>query len=387
MTKNKSINNCQANIPSRIDIITAMSNDVCFKADVLKGGSVTRKGPRVIHYSGGYTNVFPFIKKDGRKVAIRCWCADINNAQERCQRISEALKGDKSGYFVDFQFVHDAILINGTTHPIIVMEWVEGDTLKEYVECKGPSKQLFLDLAEKFRKMVEHLHKKKFSHGDLQHGNIMIRPDNSLCLIDYDSMYVDKLNGFTDVIKGLPGYQHPARAKNKLLTPKADYFSELVIYLSLNLFADHPDLWNKYAETEDLLFSLQDFTNIQDSELFKNYSNTQNPLTNKLMLELKNALTKDDINELLPLEDLLKDSAVKLKPPFSSPATSTINTPDIDGILSKINKIMQESKSKTIPSTLNIDEILSKIDKIKQESKSKAIHQALDIDEIINKIS
>ena len=109
------------------------------------------------------------------------------------------------------------------------MEWVEGQTLKKYIDDKKPSKELFLDLAAKFREMVKYLHSRNISHGDLQHGNIMIRPDGSLALIDYDSMCIDSLKGMSDVIKGLPGYQHPARMVNRCLTPKADYFSELVI--------------------------------------------------------------------------------------------------------------------------------------------------------------
>ena len=67
----------------------------------------------------------------------------------------------------------------------------------------------------------------------MQHGNIMVKDGGQLVLVDYDSMYVPALDGWDEEIKGLQGYQHEARWKNKKLAPKADYFSELIIYLSL----------------------------------------------------------------------------------------------------------------------------------------------------------
>ena len=76
--------------------------------------------------------------------------------------------------------------------------------------------------------MAKELHAAGVSHGDLQHGNIMVNADGSLILVDYDSMYVPSLEGYADEIKGLVGYQHPARWENCKCSPKADYFSEKV---------------------------------------------------------------------------------------------------------------------------------------------------------------
>lgn len=292
-------------MPSRTEIVTAISNDACLRAKALKGGSVIKKGSRVVQYAGGYTNVFPFIDKNGKKVAVRCWCADIDRARERCYRIAEFLKKDTSGYFVDFRYEPDAILIAGQLHPVVVMDWVDGLTLKRYIDEKKPSKELFLDLADKFLTMTKYLHSKGIAHGDLQHGNIMVRPDGSLILIDYDSMYIETLKGFSDAVKGLPGYQHPARDKNRILTPKIDYFSELVIYLSLLIFAEKPSLWEEYTDTEDLLFSKEDFDDPNGSKIFKDFSLSTNPNIKHLMQKLKLALAKTDINDLSPLDALL----------------------------------------------------------------------------------
>ena len=83
----------------------------------------------------------------------------------------------------------------------------------------------------------------------------MVKENGDLVLIDYDSMYVDSLDGYIDEIKGLPGYQHPSRFKQEKLSPKSDYFSQLIIYTGIIAFSEEKDLWNKYKDTEDFLFS------------------------------------------------------------------------------------------------------------------------------------
>jgi len=375
MQNGKSKISCPKTMPSRTEIVTAISNDVCLKAEELRGGSVIKRGSLVVQFAGGFTNVFPFIKKDGRKVAVRCWCADIDSAKERCSHVAEYLKDDTSGYFVDFQYVPDAILVAGALHPVVIMEWVEGSTLKKYIDEQGPSKRLFLDLAEKFRRMVEYLHSKNISHGDLQHGNIMIKPDGSLTLIDYDSMYVDSLKGMTDAVKGLPGYQHPARTKNRLLTPKSDYFSELVIYLSLNIFAEDPSLWKDYVDTEDLLFSKEDFDHFRQSDLFKVYGSCSNQRIRSLMKKMEEALSVADIEGLLPLEAVLDnktgtvpDASVNVSGIISKldsfkPATAphSMTFPDAGGIIANLNTLMEAIElNKQIPA-IDINKIISKL--------------------------
>lgn len=374
MQNTKSNSESSRNMPSRTEIVTAMSNSVCHKADELKGGSVIKNGTRVVQYAGGYTNVFPFIDKNGKKVAVRCWCADIDQAKQRCQRISEFLKRDTSRYFVNFRYVSDAILIGGVLHPVVIMDWVDGLTLKKYVEEQGPSKALFFDLASKFLEMAKYLHTHNIAHGDLQHGNIMVRPDGSLVLIDYDSMYIDDLKGYTDVVKGLPGYQHPARDKNRLLSPKLDYFSELVIYLSLLIFAEQPSLWSEYADTEDLLFSMTDFADSQHSSLYRKFHQSSNPVIAKLMGQLNEALAKTSIDELKPLESLLGGEEV------GKAVTASVN---VGKILSKMTVVAKPQPVKT----LDVDAILKKIGNFMVAMETHENLPEINVSEIIRKFA
>lgn len=297
-----------SNYPSRTDIVTAMRNpQVSFKSNEIIGGSVIQKGSRIIQYSGGYTTVFPFNKPTGSKVAVRLWIADIGDAKKRSLEISNYLESLNNSYFAGFKYIDDAVLVNGTLHPIVLMDWVDGKTLKEYVNSNITDSLKILDLADKFKQMVQYFHQENIAHGDLQHGNILVKNDGSIVAIDYDSMFIAPLNGMVDTIKGLPGYQHPARQINKFVNPSLDYFSELIIYLSLLVFAEMPGLWNTYYETEDLLFSKEDFSNPNSSKLISACLKSPNKniadLTEELLVELK----ANDISKLRPLEDLLID--------------------------------------------------------------------------------
>ena len=331
--------------PSRTDIVTAMRNpQVSFRANELIGGSVIQKGSRIIQYSGGYTTVFPFHTRDSKKVAVRCWIADIGDAKKRSQEISTYLNALNNPYFCDFKYLDDAILISGSIYPVIMMDWVDGKPLKEYINDNISSlKSILPKIASNFKQMVEYFHKENIAHGDLQHGNILVKQDGNLIIIDYDSMFIKPLEGMPDSIKGLPGYQHPSRNQNKLINHKLDYFSELVIYLSLLAFEQYPNLWNKYRDTEDLLFSKDDFHNPTNSEIVNKLLSSSNHTIKELTQRLKEQLSKTDIMDLQPLEELLIDKLEVAKDNITSkwdkqpnkPEKKEIKTPNAKNITDK----------------------------------------------------
>ncbi len=292
--------------PSKNHIEIAMQNQVCYRSVELIGGNVLKKNETwLIRDSGGYAIVFPFIKSNGQKIVVRCWWADIGDPKRRMTSISSHLAKLGSPYFVGLKFHDKALLINGILEPIVTMDYVAEPTLKEYIEENLNNRSAILKVAENFKVMVSFFHKNNIAHGDLSHGNIKIRKDGSLIVIDYDSMYVQDLNGMPDVIKGLPGYQHPARRKNKAVNSKLDYFSELVIYLSLLVYADYKVMWKDYYGTEDLLFSRQDYEFPNESPLFKQLIISPNPQIVDLTKKLIECLNYDDISHLKPLEEML----------------------------------------------------------------------------------
>jgi serine/threonine protein kinase len=293
--------------PSKTDILLAMQNHVFYRSQELLGGSIFQKGTWVTRHSGGYAIVFPFIKANGQKIVVRCWFADIGDPKKRMLAIANHLTKLNCPYFVKLSYLDDALLINGKLQPIVTMDYVEEPTLKEYINENINSPSAILKLAENFKLMVQFFHQNNIAHGDLSHGNIKVKNDGNLIVIDYDSMFVQDLNGMPDVIKGLPGYQHPARNSNTTVNAKLDYFSELVIYLSLIVFSNNKAMWAEYFETEDLLFSRQDYESPNSSALFAKLKRSSNPQIVDLTNKLVNCLNYSDISHIKPLEEMLKD--------------------------------------------------------------------------------
>ncbi|WP_052357039.1 serine/threonine-protein kinase [Xylanibacter brevis] len=276
---------------------------------------------RLIAYAGGFSVVFPYEVSDGTKWAFRCWHSDINNTQSRYELISEAIQKAQLDFLCEFDYIEKGINVEGTIYPITRMRWIEGVTIKDYICQNKNSKELLLSLAEKFLKMTCALHEQSLAHGDLQHGNILVDKNHQLFLVDYDSFYCPQLKGEEDTVTGLPDYQHPARKSNKTVSEKLDYFSELIIYLSILSIAEAPSLVDKYKveDAERLLFSKEDFDDITKSQIYKDIQSLGKQFQNLLDV-LEEYLKCNSIDELLPFDIFLVEKSIQ----FSSSVTKAI---------------------------------------------------------------
>lgn len=254
------------------DIITSVSVPSLVLDEFIRRGSFAKlRNGDVQAYVGGFSVVFPVIV-NGEKWAYRCWHIPIDDAYERYRLIGNYLETKKLPYFCSFSYTQQGVVVNGQKYPTTKMRWADGVTLKEYIckNCYSPNK--LLALAAGFLEMCKTLHENHIAHGDLQHGNIIVSPSGRLYLVDYDSLYVPTMgNRFRDSISGLVDYQHPKRKSNRLASEKLDYFSELVIYLSLLAIAEKPNLVNAYQveDTECLLFKASDFSNFSNSSIYR----------------------------------------------------------------------------------------------------------------------
>lgn len=298
-------------LPSIPDYSNAIETPVLIHPPMLHGGHPVKKGTRLVRYSGGFCVVYPYETTTG-KYAVRCWHAEVADAKKRTQIIAKALKNSKLPYFVGFEYCENGIMTAQGMQPVVVMDWVDALNLKKFIAAHLDEPDTLNRVAENFKQMVSDLHRHHFSHGDLQHGNILVRPDLSLVLVDYDSMYTPDLAGMTDEIKGLVGYQHKARWKNKFVSEKADYFSELVIYLTLRALARHNSLWHelRMEDTETLLFTSDDLESNATTPIFSTLRSDAelSPMVDKMCCFLQ----KDSIDELEPLESYLISSVEKI---------------------------------------------------------------------------
>lgn len=299
------------NLPSCTDYSTSIVVDTLVKAPSLKNGSPEKFKGRPVKYTGGFCIVFPYIVQTN-KYAVRCWHAHLEGAEERTRKIAKALQTANLPYFVRFEYVSEGIITPQGVQPVVVMDWVEAKPLKKYIAEHINDTHSLNMLADNFAKMVKDLHRHNLSHGDLQHGNIMVKDDGNFMLVDYDSMYVPELAGWPDEISGLAGYQHPNRWNNRNLSPKADYFSELIIYTSLKALSEIPSLWNDLmiADTDTMLFTAEDIKSAGTSPIFSILDSTSS--CKELCITIKDFLSRKTIEELEPLENVMVSYLDKL---------------------------------------------------------------------------
>jgi serine/threonine protein kinase len=253
------------------DIITAIKNlDLFLRIPELKGAK-PRLNPNGSPYVfvGGYNMVFQ-LESRNRRWALRVWHVPMGKNKERYRAISKYLINSKLPYFADFIYDEMSLLVNGELTDTIRMEWLEGKLLKEYIEENLSNKVKLSKLADDFLEMFKTLRENKISHGDLQEGNILIDKTSSIKLVDYDSVCIPEIEGQRELVAGLKGYQHPSRFNHGKSSLKADYFSELIIYISIIAISENSNLWKKYQvkDTEYLLFRETDFQDFENSEIF-----------------------------------------------------------------------------------------------------------------------
>ncbi len=58
------------------------------------------------------------------------------------------------------------------------MEWIDGISFTTFLANNINNPAHIRDFAGKFLEMVKVLHQNNISHGDLQHGNIMVRKNS-----------------------------------------------------------------------------------------------------------------------------------------------------------------------------------------------------------------
>ena len=289
------------------DILTSISCPILIKDPIIRNGTFYKlsNGDYEI-YSGGFAVVFP-VDVNGEKWAFRCWQNDLGSLGKHFMVLSDELKRTSLPYFCDFTYEDEGIVVNGKIYPTTRMHWIEGLNLKDYL-CKYKNdKEKLTALANNFLSMIKDLHIHKISHGDLQHGNILINDQGQIFLIDYDSMFLPKLCGQSDIVHGLAGYQHPQRKSNTKANEKLDYFSELIIYISILAIAHNPRFIEKYKvkDSEELLFNKEDFKDIEKSRIYQELHSIGG-IFELLLAILKEYLRKKNINKLESFDVLIE---------------------------------------------------------------------------------
>ena len=223
--------------------------------------------------SGNFAVVFKMQAPTGEYHALKCFLRDQEERSERYRLIAEELQYVQSTYLVKFRYLESELFVDvpntgGEEYPVLLMDWVDGIPLDQYLKTiinKSYEKDL---LAYRFSLLARWLVTQPFAHGDLKPDNICVRDDGSLVLLDYDGMYVPALSGRKPLEQGSPHYRHPLRSTLPFDAHIDDY-SLSIILLSLHAIAIDATLYVRYSSSEYLLLSEQDQLNPYTSPVFK----------------------------------------------------------------------------------------------------------------------
>ncbi len=150
-------------------------------------------------------------------------------------------------------YVYDP-LDNGAYYDVVVARWVEGCTLEAELRraVRQNDRAGLATLAQQFDRLATALLRREWAHGDLKPDNIIVTPDGSLRLIDYDAMFIPNLAGERTCELGTPPFQHPLRDEY-FYDKHLDDYSIALLSTSLHALALEPSLYGKYHRADNLL--------------------------------------------------------------------------------------------------------------------------------------
>ena len=218
--------------------------------------------------SGNFAVVFKMRdENDGKFYAVKCFIKDQEGREESYRKIAYELEVISSSYILPLSYLENELFVDSAQcdreeFPIVVMEWVEGETLDAYLNRNLNDKYELEMLSYRFNRMAAWLLAQPFAHGDLKPDNILVRKDGSLVLVDYDGMFVPSMKGEKAREIGSPDYRHPSRTDADF-DEHIDDFSIAVIALSLKAIALNPEL--KPSSSDSLLINEKDYRSTANS--------------------------------------------------------------------------------------------------------------------------
>lgn len=245
--------------------------------------------------SGNFAVVFKMKNEQtGKLHAVKCFLKEQEGRAEAYRMIAEELEYVSSTFLTPIKYLDKELFVDSknsdeTEFPVLLMDWVEGQTLDKYIQkyvCNYQRAENLDETTESEEKAVELLAngyeldniayqfsclaiwllQQPFAHGDLKPDNIIVKEDGRLVLVDYDGMYVPAMKGQKARELGSPDFRHPLRNENDF-DEHIDDFPLSSILLSLLAIANEPSLLEKYGGDGRLLLSERDYRNIAESEV------------------------------------------------------------------------------------------------------------------------
>ena len=221
--------------------------------------------------SGAFAVVFKMQDNStGKYYALKCFTEEQEGRADAYRQIADELDMVDSPYITSVKYMEKELFVDSQCEedefPVLLMDWVEGETMETYIAANYHNQSAMSMLCYRFGKMAAWLRSQSFAHGDVKPDNIIIRPDGSLTLVDYDGMFVPSMKGCKSPTVGTKDFCHPLRTMDDF-DETIDDFSLASIALSLKAISMNSTLLDTYGASDRLLFSEKDYRNPSNSKV------------------------------------------------------------------------------------------------------------------------
>ena len=213
--------------------------------------------------SGAFAVVFKMKdEQTGKCYALKCFLEEQEGRAEAYRLIADVLDCIDSSYVTSVKYLEKEIFVDSSCEedefPVLLMDWMEGETMETYIANNYQDEYAMGMLCYRFCKMAAWLRSQPFAHGDIKLDNIIVRPDGTLTLVDYDGMFVPAMNGQKSPAIGTKDFSHPLRTVDDF-DESIDDFALASIALSLKAISMNSTLLDTYGASDRLLFSESDY--------------------------------------------------------------------------------------------------------------------------------
>ena len=244
------------------------------------------------YYSGGASSVVFKMKDEqtGKCYALKCFTEEQEGRAEAYRLIEEELKFVDSPHITSVKYLEKELFVDSDSedneHSVLLMDWIEGKTMEAYINAYFMDGHAMAMLYYQFCKMVDWLRSQSFAHGDIRLDNIIVRPNGTLTLVDYDDMFLPAMKGRKSPTISTKNLPHPLRTIDDF-GETTDDFALVSIALSLKAISLDSSLLQNYGASDRLLFApfeyfdlsmrnnfapLQDLLNAAEDEFGVKYS-------------------------------------------------------------------------------------------------------------------
>ncbi len=178
----------------------------------------------------------------GRRVALKFLSENLGRDQKAMQRFEREARAASSLNHPSICMIHEVEEHNG--QPVIVMELLEGESLKERIHRSPVPYEELLELGIQISDALEAAHIKGIIHRDIKPGNIFVVGRNRAKILDFGLAKVisavtaedqaeEEALTLAGVIHGTTSYMSPEQVRGEEIDGRSDLFSLGVVLYEL----------------------------------------------------------------------------------------------------------------------------------------------------------